>query len=238
MTPSLDATLSSVMTSLNNKPKPPESPEPKTKPPCDDSKLLASRLGTKCCPEFRAKVLRMNEASPGAFRLAKFTEAWIKAAAQNKRDRGTWMVLAGPPGVGKTHALKAARRFLENHSVDLWHECFWRNPPSILWATWSRVVALDKDEWEDWIYDLRRANIVILDDVGSEVDKYKTGEPAERLRVALDISEHRWMLMSTNLMPDQWATAFDRRVQSRLQPAVVLDMTGFNDFRPTKNLTA
>jgi hypothetical protein len=42
------------------------------------------------------------------------------------------------------------------------------------------------------------------------------------------------MLMSTNLMPQQWATAFDRRVHSRLQPAVVLDMTGFNDFRPTK----
>jgi DNA replication protein DnaC len=176
----------------------------------------------------------LDENVPGAKRLAMFTERWIKAAALNKRDRGTWMVLAGPPGVGKTHALKAARRFLENHAIDLWHECLWSNPPSVLWATWSRVVALERDEWDDWLYDLRRASVIILDDVGSEVDKYKTGEPAERLRVALDIAEHRWMLISTNLMPGQWSTAFDRRVHSRLQPAVILEMIGSTDFRSNK----
>lgn len=179
-------------------------------------------------------MIRLNESTLGASRLGKFTEAWIKAAAQDKRDKGTWMVLAGPPGAGKTHSLKAAYKFLANHAVDLMHESYWRSPPNILWATWSRVVSLDKDEWEDWLYDLRRSSIIILDDVGSEVDKYKTGEPAERLRVVLDIAEHRWMLISTNVMPKQWETAFDRRVHSRLQPAVVLDMTGFNDFRATK----
>jgi len=195
---------------------------------------LASHLSIKSCQEFRAKVIRLNESTLGASRLGKFTEAWIKASAQDKRDKGTWMVLAGPPGAGKTHSLKAAYKFLANHAIDLWHEGYWKNPPNILWATWSRVVALDKDEWEDWLYDLRRSSIIILDDVGSEVDKYKTGEPAERLRVVLDIAEHRWMLISTNVMPKQWETAFDRRVHSRLQPAVVLDMTGFNDFRATK----
>jgi hypothetical protein len=40
--------------------------------------------------------------------------------------------------------------------------------------------------------------------------------------------------MSTNLRPDKWASAFDQRVNSRLQPAVTLDMTGAIDFRPTK----
>lgn len=234
LTQSLVEMPSSGTTSSNNRPKPLDDPERSTAKTTSDSSRLDSRLLIKNCQAFRAKVIGLDETAPLPHKLAKFVEAWIKAAATNKREKGTWMVISGPPGAGKTHSLKAARRFLENHAVDLWHECYWANPPSVLWATWSRIVALDRDEWDDWLYDLRRASIVILDDVGSEVDKFKTGEPAERLRIALETCERRWLLMSTNLRPDKWAAGFDQRVNSRLQTAVFLDMTGANDYRPNR----
>jgi DNA replication protein DnaC len=194
---------------------------------------LGKLLLTRDSESFRAKVIGLNESSSLPKRLARYVEAWIKAAAMNRRENGTWMVISGPPGVGKSHALKAAVTFLANHSVGVYGE-FWQRPPSVVWAAWSRIIELDEDEWTDWLYDLRRAQMVILDDVGSEVDRFKSGAPAERLRVALETCENRFLLVSTNIQSAQWASNFDERVKSRLHRAAVLDMTGAEDYRPNK----
>jgi len=174
----------------------------------------------------------MDETTPSARKLARFVEAFVKAAARNKRDNGTWLVISGPTGVGKSHVTRKANRFLANHAVDLWAEGLWPAPPSAIGYTWSRVVELPKDEWDDWLYDLRRAAFVTLDDIGSEVDRFRSGEPMERLRVTLEACERKWLLLTTNATPAQWSTAFDARVRSRLERAATLDLTGCADYRP------
>lgn len=174
----------------------------------------------------------MDETVPAGRRIALFAEAFVKAAGRNKRDRGTWLVIAGPAGIGKSHALRRCHLFLANHTVDFWDAGLWAKVPGTLTATWSKIVDLPRDEWDDWLYDLRRASFVCLDDVGSEVDRYRSGEPVERLRIALEACESKWLLVTTNATPAQLKTVWDARVASRLTRAAVLDLTGSADYRP------
>jgi hypothetical protein len=194
---------------------------------------LGLLLSTPTQPKFREKVLALDESETPGRRIALHAEAWIKAAGRNKRDRGTWLVLSGPTGIGKSHALRRCRRFLANHAIDFWSEGLWPSVPQIVFAVWSRVCELPKDEWDDWLYDLRRAAVVILDDVGSEVDRFRSGEPAERLRVTLEECGAKWLAISTNAGPENWETVFDARVCSRLNRAACLDLTGAKDYRPS-----
>lgn len=183
-------------------------------------------------PQFREKVLGLDERETPGRRIALHAESWIKAAGRNKRDRGTWLVISGPTGIGKSHALRRCRRFLANHAIDFWAEGLWPSVPAVVFAVWSRVCELPRDEWDEWLYDLRRAAVVILDDVGSEVDRFRSGEPAERLRVVLEECGAKWLAISTNADPKTWESTFDARVVSRLNRAACLDLTGAKDYRP------
>ena len=98
--------------------------------------------------------------------------------------------------------------------------------------TWSRVVQLERFQWDDIEVATQRARMVLIDDVGSETDRFRTGEPAERLRVILDLCAGKWLLITTNVPKAKFADVFDVRVQSRLERAVVLDRVGVPDYRP------
>ena len=173
-----------------------------------------------------------EEASPGAKRIARFAEGWIKAAANNDpAAKSRWLVLSGATGVGKTHALRKAYQFLRNHSGDLWPRPY-PTPPGVVSYTWSRVIQRERFDWDDIEVETQRARMVLIDDLGTEVDRFKTGEPAERLRVILDLCAGKWLLITTNVPKAKFADVFDVRVQSRLERAVVLDLVGVPDYRP------
>lgn len=174
----------------------------------------------------------MDETVPAGRKLARFAEGWVKAAARNKRDRGTWLAVSGPNGVGKSRVLRRCHRFLANHSVDFWDAGLWPHIPGAVIAVWSRIVDLERDEWDDWLYDLRRTSFVCLDDVGSDVDRYRSGEPVERLRLVLEMCEAKWLLLTTNAPSTQWPKVWDARVASRLSRAATLDLAGCADYRP------
>lgn len=174
----------------------------------------------------------MDESTTAGRKLAVFAESFLKAAGRNKRDKGTWLVIAGPTGIGKSHTLERANQFVANHAVDFWHEGFWRFIPRTTSAVWSRVVDLPRDNWENWLRDVRESAFVFLDDVGSEVDRFKSGEPMERLRVTLEACDGKWLLMTTNAAPAQWRATLDARSVSRLSRAAVLDLSGAEDYRP------
>ena len=194
---------------------------------------MMSFLCSRTSSTYRQKILRLDESTPEALKLARYVEAFIRSAALNRRAKGTWMVVTGPTGIGKTHALRHAKAFLANHAVDFWSNKLWPSIPCTLFATWSRIVSFERVDWENWLYDLRSAQMIFLDDVGSETDKFKTGEPAERFRIVLEICEKRFLLVSMNVSPTLWTSAWDSRVNSRLHRAVCLDLTHAPDFRTT-----
>lgn len=185
-------------------------------------------------PAFRAVWVRLREDHhPKARKLALWTESWMKAAARNKRPVGAppWVILAGRTGSGKTHALKAAYRFMRACSGDLWPK-YYRGPIAMKWVIWSKAVQLERYAWEDFEEEIRGNHIVFVDDLGSEVDRFKTGEPGERLRLFLDLCKQKWMLISTNIAREDFPKAFDVRVCSRLEAAKTLDLSDAPDFRP------
>lgn len=183
--------------------------------------------------EFRARWIGLDEDHhPKVKTLARWTEGWIKAACTNKKSAKTrWLVFSGSCGAGKTHALKRARSYIRAHGGALWPK-FYQAPPNMRWVTWSKAVQLEKYGWDEFEEEVRQARMVFVDDIGSEVDKYKSGEPAERLRLFLDLCESKWLLGTTNVSRTSFSRVFDARAQSRLERAAVLDLSGVPDYRP------
>jgi DNA replication protein DnaC len=147
------------------------------------------------------------------------------------------MVLVGDPGVGKTHLCKRLKAFLETRADDLYFEGFWGQGslPKVQYCVWSRRVAVDREAFDEWIDNTKQCQWIILDDVGSETDMYKSGEPAERLRRAIDIGLQRWMVISTNVKPCDWQNRFDSRVADRLKMPKCLDLSDVPSYRGKDN---
>lgn len=184
--------------------------------------------------DFRKRFIGLDEAHPKSRTLARWVERWIKAAATNQRTTTRWVALCGGPGTGKSHSLKAAYAFLRAHGVSLWPKWHKDRPPQVVFRTWSKVVGASTGHWLDFEEEVQSARFVLLDDVGSETDRYRTGEPAERLRLILEMCAAKWVLISTNLTRETFGHAFDPRVQSRMEAAACLDMTGAPDGRTRK----
>lgn len=207
--------------------------EPQTGSAESWKKTLTGTLSSRDDMDFRRFFIRLDETThPKVAAIARWTEAWIKAAATNDAAaKSKWMVLSGSPGCGKTHAIKAAYRFLRDHNGMLWPR-YYRSPVNVVCYTWSRIVGLGPLSWNDIEEEVRAAKIVLVDDIGSEVDRYKSGEPAERLRSFLELAAPKWLAMTTNVLRKDFAHTFDARVQSRLERAVCLDLVGVPDYRP------
>jgi len=72
---------------------------------------------------------------------------------------------------------------------------------------------------------LEGACLLLLDDVGAEVDRYKSGEPTERLRALLDARAGHFTVISTNLPPAMWSIRYDARVEDRmLRNSIIVDL--------------
>ena len=171
---------------------------------------------------------------PSVAKMAIWAEAWTRAAAVNRRDRGTFLILAGPPGTGKTHVCRRVTRFLRDYAIEFWLSNLWASRssvPAVQYAVFSRIAGLERREWEDWLEDAAAAAWIVLDDVGSEVDRYRTGEPAERLRRVLDLGASRFMLISTNVVGPKWKVAFDARAADRMSAGECVDLSGVPSYR-------
>lgn len=183
--------------------------------------------------EFRDRWIKLNEGHHRMVKLlARWTERWIKAAATNEHPIATrWVLFAGPTGAGKTHCLKNSYAFMRAHAGALWPK-YYRQPPALKWVNWSKAMQLEKHGWDEFEAEVREARMVFVDDLGSETDRYRTGEPAERLRVFLDLCEAKWLMATTNICRQDFEKTFDIRTQSRIERARCLDLTGVPDYRP------
>lgn len=145
--------------------------------------------------------------------VGKFCRDWFRGEAPYV------LVLAGPSGCGKTHAMKGANRWANHARVTAADLKYWRRPATIQWTQWPeliRAIVENSIPMADGLSDSIEADILFLDDIGAESDKFRSAETTDALCQLLSRRERKWTLLSTNFQPETWATKFDVRVSDRL----------------------
>lgn len=187
------------------------SSEPKTPRP-----ILARGWPTES-PEFRKELFRLDEThDPRVKDLALCGEWYVRALANNQREQGTTLMLSGPAGTGKTHIARAIYRYVQAWGVDIMDRHNGKHPMA-RWIDWPDIAeADDQTDFEDACYEIDRSNFFVLDDIGSESDRFKNAVPTSRLRRILSRTEGKWIIATTNLPREECLNFYDTRVADRL----------------------
>lgn len=208
--------------------------------------MLASSRGKTIAPSdeipppdtaWRAAVMKLDETHhPKVEMLAKCGEWFCRASQRNNRSKGHWLVLAGSPGCGKTHVAEKVRGYITQRQIDAYSRGWLSgelHAPAFL--RWDRVCKMDDDDF-DAVVDrvVKPARVVILDDVGAEIDQFKNGAPIVRLKAILDDCERKWLLMTTNISKPDWAETFGARITDRLKEARYLGLFEVPSYRGTR----
>ena len=169
---------------------------------------------------------------PLMVKLALTVEGFIKHASLRDTSKGRQLLIAGSPGAGKTHVAKRVLAWFNSYSVDLWFNRYWPHPPRAVLVDWARLCERDREEhFDDAQSEIQSADIVLLDDVGSESDKFKSQSNVSRLRRVLATCEHKWTMVNANFQRELWPSKFDVRVADRLGSMAYLDLTGVPSYR-------
>ena len=179
-------------------------------------------------PEWRRTVLGIQESHHPKVKLAaECAEKFIRSCLRDIRDGGTWFAVSGQTGCGKTHLAKRLANYYDTRIIDAWHRGWIPddNVSSSVFLDWPKVASA-----KDWVFDdiceneLWDARFVIIDDIGAESDRYKSGEPATRLLRVLNRLEKKWLFVTTNVAPSAWRETFDQRIADRLLGGAYVSM--------------
>lgn len=137
---------------------------------------------------------------------------------RNLRDRGTWLVVSGQTGTAKSHVARKVARWWDTQKITAWDQGWlpWSDLPAAEFVLWPLACTADNREWIDWLWQIRAARVVVIDDLGAESDRFRSGVPQERLLEVLNTCEGKWTMITTNVHPDHWAKRFDQRIADRL----------------------
>lgn len=127
-------------------------------------------------------------------------------------------MLSGPFGCGKTHALGASARYVRDVRMAIWPTP-WPKPLQFMSVNWAYVIReiadSDNQEYGD---DLLAADVIFIDDIGSEEDRFKSGAATRILGDFLGQMhrERKFIFITTNIAPWGWKERWDGRVEDRL----------------------
>ena len=174
-------------------------------------------------PKWRARILKLDESHhPLIVRLGQAAEWLIKHASFNDKSKGRQLVVCGSPGTGKSHVAKRVVAFFQSYSIDLWYDGKWAHPPKAVFVDWARLCERDREEaFDEAQREISEADVVVLDDVGSESDKFKSQQSVSRLRRVLGTCEHKWLMVNANFDKLEWPKKFDARVADKIGRAHV-----------------
>lgn len=152
--------------------------------------------------------------------MGRAVAGWASGAIVNRPGLPRLLIVASAAGCGKTTLAKAACRFWRACTVSSWARGHWGpcSVPSVQWADWSKLAELEPSEKQGIWADAEDAELLVIDDLGSEVDRFRSGLPAENLRLMLDQrhSHRGFTLITTNLIRREWSRRWDVRVTDRL----------------------
>lgn len=167
--------------------------------------------------------------------MADAVEAWCRGLAVKSKD-GRVLVLAGPYGCGKSHCWRAARRYVRDVRMSLWPKPRpWDYPPTTYACNWADFVRDVGEFHNDEIReDLISADIVFADDVGSEEDRFKSGQANRILGDVLGAlhDKGKFVFLTMNVESSGWRSRWDGRVEDRLlrMNANIVDLSDSESF--------
>lgn len=179
-------------------------------------------------------MFRFDESGhPVLKKASKGAESLVKRFQQRRIQPFCLLVLIGRSGCGKTHLAKASVRAANQIAMTGWEQGHWRTHiPSAVICDWPSFVDSDADGVAK---DLQDADLAALDDVGAEVDQYKSGKPAEILRRFLSLRAGKFTIVTTNVPQSAWAQKWDERVSDRLcRQSFIVDMTAVPSYATCK----
>lgn len=143
-------------------------------------------------------------------------------------------VVVGDVGTGKTHVSNRIIDWARRVAFERWAQD--RNggslPVSVFYT--ARVLSprdCRQDEFEDVISDMRSASMVVLDDIGTEVDDFKTGAAQSRLLYILNVLRDRYFWVTTNVATESWAQTWGKRIEDRLLSGTVIQIKDTPSYR-------
>lgn len=162
--------------------------------------------------------------------IADSVMGWCNRCGTQKR-KGTLLVLSGDSGTGKTMMAKNIYHWAVGNNEAMYKH--WLKYPSYKWIDW--VNWWRKYQSGHGFYDfddMCEEDILFLDDIGAESDRYKSGESTALLCQLLGKRERLFTVVTTNIPRQHWAEKFDKRVADRLKRngAEYLDFWGLKSY--------
>lgn len=145
------------------------------------------------------------------------TELWVKRCLNDKLH-GRLLVLSGRFGTGKSRVARKAVKAIQAMGIAAWYEKLRRQTiaaHAFNWSELAQIGPMERNDQSAWI-DAVEVGAALIDDIGTEVDKFKSGSTTENLRLLLEARRDLWTIYTTNIPPDKWAECWDRRVDDRL----------------------
>ena len=176
--------------------------------------------------EWRKKHFELVEYHAKVKNMAISAEGFCKRFAFNIREPHTLLVAVGENGIGKTMLAKAVYAYCNGVFFSAWDHGYWPKPPKVEFIRFAPFVAKFETQ-QCRMEDIISADLLVIDDIGAEVDKFKSGEPIAILTEILDGRAGKFTFATTNVPQAKWKERWDNRVSDRLQRhAAYVDATG------------
>lgn len=157
---------------------------------------------------------------------------WFCSDYSQNQEQGRLLVIYGNNGVGKSLVAKGIADFAFKSRANYQKTIV--NPthvkvPDVQYAHWPRFLdSLKEGNWER-VTEAGRVCLLVLDEIGGAYDP--SGMGTDKLCSILSHREQKWTVVTTNLTPENWEVAFDRRIASRFfRNATHVEMNNVADY--------
>lgn len=143
-----------------------------------------------------------------------WVQNWFKNHSESEMNKH--LIVCGKTDTGKTETANRIFQFLKHARFTAMEVGGWITPPVIEQFDFQEICVLEDEAFRQWLKDREQTTTLFLDDIGSEVDRFKTGTPTERLRQIFEMFKNRYIYATSNIMASGFEKKWDDRVASRL----------------------